>query len=90
MKGPGTSSQFPALSHKHVRNVGHTAYYNVWQNLILIVLTIQKKLYKCNFHYVAMPMMTSQILKSVDFTKIPKSRYLENETIFFSSNKKNH
>ena len=30
-----------------------------------------------------MPMMTSQILKSVDFTKTQKSIHLENETIFF-------
>ena len=30
-----------------------------------------------------MPMMTSHILKSVDFTKTEKSRYLENETLFF-------
>ena len=29
-----------------------------------------------------MPMMTSQILKSVDFTKMQKSRHLENETLF--------
>ena len=29
-----------------------------------------------------MPMMTSQILKFVDFTNIQKSRHLENETIF--------
>ena len=29
-----------------------------------------------------MPMMTSQILGSVDFTKSQKSRYLENETSF--------
>ena len=28
-------------------------------------------------------MMTSQILKSVDFTKTQKSRYLDNETLFF-------
>ena len=28
-------------------------------------------------------MMTSQISKSVDFTKTQKSRYLENETLFF-------
>ena len=34
-------------------------------------------------HYVTMPMMTSQILKSADFTKTQKSRYLENVTIFF-------
>ena len=28
-------------------------------------------------------MMTSQILKSAGFTKTQKSRYLENETLFF-------
>ena len=39
-----------------------------------------------NFHYEAVPMMTSQILKSVDFTKTQKSRYLESKT-FFSSKK---
>ena len=30
-----------------------------------------------------MPMIKSQILKLVDFTKTQKSRYLENETMFF-------
>ena len=30
-----------------------------------------------------MPLMTSQILKYVDFTRTQKSRYLENETLFF-------
>ena len=29
---------------------------------------------RCNFHYVAIPMVMSQILKSVDFTKTQKSR----------------
>ena len=33
-------------------------------------------------------MMTSQILKSVDFTKTQKSRYLENEALFFLQIKK--
>ena len=33
-------------------------------------------------------MMTSQILKSVDFTKIPKSRYLENKALFSPQIKK--
>ena len=33
-------------------------------------------------------MMTSQILKFVDFTKTQKSRYLENETLFFLQIKK--
>ena len=28
-------------------------------------------------------MMTSQILKSVDFTKAQKSMYLENKTLFY-------
>ena len=41
------------------------------------------------FHYVAMPMVTSQILKSVDFTKTEKSRYLKKEN-FFVLIKKNH
>ena len=45
-------------------------------------------MHKCNFHYVAMPMMTSQILKFVDFTKAQKSRYLENEILFFLQVKK--
>ena len=33
-------------------------------------------------------MMTSRILKSLDFTKTQKSRYLENETLFFLQIKK--
>ena len=35
-----------------------------------------------------MLMMMSQILKSVDFTKTQKSRYLENETLFLLQIKK--
>ena len=34
-----------------------------------------------------MPVVTSQILKSVDFTKTQKSKYLENETIFIQTKK---
>ena len=41
----------------------------------------------CNFHYVAMSMMTSQILKSVDFTKTQKSTYFENKTFFLQTKK---
>ena len=44
----------------------------------------------CNFHYAAISMMTSQILKFVDFTKIQKYRYLENETLFLLQIKKIH
>ena len=35
-----------------------------------------------------MPIMTSQILKSVNFSKTQKSRYLENKTLFFLQPKK--
>ena len=35
-----------------------------------------------------MPMMTSQILEFVNLTKTQKSRYLENETLFFLQIKK--
>ena len=35
-----------------------------------------------------MPMITSQILKFVDFPKTQKSRYLKNETSFFLHIKK--
>ena len=34
-----------------------------------------------------MPMMTSQILKSMDFTKTQNSRYLKNETFFLQIKK---
>ena len=43
--------------------------------------------HNCNLHYAAMLMMTSQILKSVDFTKTQKSRYFENETFFLQIKK---
>ena len=45
---------------------------------------------KCNFHYAALSMMMSQILKFVDFTKKQKSTYVENETLFFLRIKKIH
>ena len=35
-----------------------------------------------------MPILTSQILKSVEFTKIQKSKYLQNETLVFTQIKK--
>ena len=44
-------------------------------------------MHKCNFHNVAIPMMMSQILKSMDFTKTQKSRYLGNKTLFFLQQK---
>ena len=44
-------------------------------------LGFKRNKHKCNFHYMAMPMMTSQILKYVDCTKT-QCRYVENETFF--------
>ena len=78
IKWPGTSFRSPTLRQKYVRNVCHTA-----PSFILVVLRIKKNKLKCNFHYVAIPMMTSQILEYVDFTETQKSRYFENETLFF-------
>ena len=83
IKGPGTSFQSPALSQKHVRNVCHTAH----QYLTKQDLRFKRKKHKCNLHYAAMLMMTSQILKSAGFTKTQKSRYLENETFFLQIKK---
>ena len=49
---------------------------------------MKKNKHKCNFRYVAIPMITSQTLKSVDFTKTQKSRYIENKTLFLLQMKK--
>ena len=57
------------------------------QKMLHFDSTYNLKEISISVHYVAMPMM-SQILKSVDFTKRQKSRYLQNETLFFFSNKK--
>ena len=63
-------------------------YPSILPNFTLIVLWIQKNKQKCNFHYAAMSMMTSQILKFVNFTKTQKPRYLKNETLFLLQIKK--
>ena len=42
---------------------------------------------KCNLHYAAILIMTSQIFKSAVFTKTQKSQYLENETFFLQIEK---
>ena len=45
-------------------------------------------MHKCNLHYAATLMMTSQTSKSAGFTKTQKSQYLENDTLFFLQIKK--
>ena len=86
LKGPETSFHSPVLSQKYIRNVCHTTYQQLGFKRFQY-LGFKRNKDKCNFHYVAMSMMTSQILKSVHFTKIQKSRYFENETLFFKLKK---
>ena len=81
-----SSLQHWAKNMLEMFSIQHTS---IWPSYILIVLRTQKNKHKCNFHYVAMPMMTLQILKSMDFIETQKSRHLENKTFFFS-NKKIH
>ena len=83
MIGPVTSLKSTALSQKYVRNVCHRSNKYLTK-FILIVFRIQK--HKCNFHYVAIPMMTSHILKSANSTKRQKSRYLKNKKFFLQKN----
>ena len=49
----------------------------------MIGLRFKRNKHKCNLHYAAIIVMTSQILKSAGFTKTQKSQYLENEALFF-------
>ena len=84
IKEPGTSFQSPALNQKHVRNVCTLVFDQIF---FLQYLGFKRTKDKCNFHYVAMSMMTSQILKFEDFTKTQISG---ERNIIFSSNKKNY
>ena len=55
----------------------HFDQISFWQ-----YLAFKRNKQNWNFQYRAMSIMTSQILKFVDFTKTQKSRYLENKTFF--------
>ena len=90
IKGSGTSFQSPALSQKHVRNICHTAHqyqtkfhFDSTQDSKEITISV-------TFINIATPMMTSQILKYVNFTnknaKIKISQ--ERNMIFFFQIKK--
>ena len=82
IKGPGTSFQSPALNQKHDRNVCYKFHKHLTKFHFDSILRFKRKKHKCNFHYVTMSIMISQILKPVDITRTEKSRYLENETFF--------
>ena len=89
---PGTNFQCLALSQKHDINVCHTT--NQYLTKFNFNRTkdskkeINKNKKKCNFHYVAMSMIASQILKFTSFTKTEKARCLKNKTLFFLEIKK--
>ena len=59
---------------------------SIWPNFVLITFEFKRNKHKCNFYYVAMPMTTSQILKSGDFTKTQNLdisyTYIEKEIFF--------
>ena len=82
IKNLGTSFQSTTLSKNYVRNVCHTANWYL-TNFHFDSNQDSKEISMCKFHYFAMPMMTSHILKSLNFTKTQKSRYLKNKTLFF-------
>ena len=65
-------------------------HISIWPNFILIVyiyLGFKRSEHKFNFYHVAMPLMMSQILKFIDFTKTEKSSYLKNKTSFLQIKK---
>ena len=81
IKGSRTSFQSLTLSQKHVKYVCHTTHQSLTK-----------------FHFdrtqdseeTSRSVTFTHILKSVDFTKTQKARYLQNETLFLSQIKKLH
>ena len=56
----------------------HLLFQNILSLKTKFSLYNSEKLIRTLFHYTAMSMMTSQILKFVDFTKTQKYRYFKN------------
>ena len=81
IKEPGTSFQSSALSQKYVKNVCHTAYW-----------CLTKFRFDSTWDSKEISISVTSLCSNdyVDFIKTQKSRYLEYETLFFSSNQKNH
>ena len=57
IKGHGTTFQSPELSHKHVRNVCHTAHQYLTKFHFDSTYDSKEISLSCNFHCAAMPMM---------------------------------
>ena len=87
IKGSGTCFQFPALRQKHDRNVSHTAHQYLTKFHIDSTQDSKEISVSVTSIMQSMPMMTSQSLKSMAFTKTQKSRYLENKTFFLQIKK---
>ena len=74
MKESGTSFQSLVWNQKHVRNVCHVTHMFIMQQYLSkfhfnsIYLGL-RNMHKFNFHFVAMAMIMSQILRFVDVTK---------------------
>ena len=62
-KGTRTSFQSPALTQKYVGNEHHTPHQHLTKFHFDSTQDSKKNEHKFDFHYVATPMMTSQILK---------------------------
>ena len=82
-----TSFQSPPSSQKHVRNVFHTAHQYLTKFHIDSTQDSKEISVSVTSIMQSMPMMTSQSLKSMAFTKTQKSRYLENKTFFLQIKK---
>ena len=86
IKRSGTSFQSPALSPKHVRNVIYIGIYTgIYPSLLWYYLGFKRNKHKCNFHYIAVAMMTSQILKSLEKSQEWNTSFSSNEKISCAS-----
>ena len=86
IKGSRTNFQSLVLSQKHVMNVCHTAYQYLTKFLFESAQDSKKK--KSVSVNDVTEFETSQSLKSVNFKKPQKPRYLGNENLFFLQIKK--
>ena len=83
-----TQNQFPGSNTESKTCQKCFSYNTLVFDLFLQHLGFKRNKQEWNFYYVAMHMMTPQILKSLDFTKTQKSRYLESKALFFLQIKK--
>ena len=88
IKGSGTSFKSPALKENMLQMFCHTAQYYLTKFHFDSTEDSKEVNISVAFNYIAMSIVTSQILKSVDFTRTQKPRYLQNEASYFLQIKK--